>query len=421
MGPEKLLHQRAVEYSTLYVDMNSFFASVEQYYRPELRNRPVAVCAGTADTCTVLAASIEAKRFGVRTGTKVGDAKKMCPNIMCTNGDHKLYRIVHREFMSILHNTTCYVEARGIDEAFMKLPSWSANYGFATKLAKEIKAGLRDKYSEHVLCSIGIAPNIWLAKMAAGCHKPNGLTVISSGSIPKWLNSWHLRDLTGINRRMAMQFGRHNIYRPIDIYNASYGYLRQVWGVNGTKWYLRMRGVEVDQIKPSENKMLGHQITTLPNAPQNQSEITTFCVRIATTLGKRLRRKQLYAHYLGLHILYIDFSYNYLHLKTSRSFYTDGEIISYCKLLLKKLGFTKPVRKISLHFSELTGHFQPDLPLELTNSKLVTASDVSDSVNNRFDGEVLLPASSFFARHIQLDRVGFGGDQVKESYKYNIR
>lgn len=419
MVPEQQLRQRPLAYSTLYVDMNSFFASVEQYYQPRLRGLPVAVCAGTADTCTVLAASIQAKKFGVRTGTKVADAKRMCPDIVCTNGDHQRYRAVHKEFMEILHNTTCYVEARGIDEAFMKLPRWSCSQEFALSLAKEIKSNMLSKYSEHILCSIGIGANIWLAKMAAGCRKPNGLTIIGR-DLPDWLSKWRLTDMVGINRRMARQFVQRDIYTPTDLYNASMLYLRSIWGVNGVKWYLRLRGVEVDRSAPSENKMLGHQITTLPNAPKNIEEITTYCVRIATTLGKRLRNKGLFARYMGLHILYVDFESEYFDLRTTRNFHADSEIITYSKTLLKKLRNIRPVRRISMYLSDLTSHYQPYLPLDVIASKPLTASDISDTINNRFASEVMLPASSFFAKSIRLDRVGFGGDQVKESYKYNL-
>lgn len=421
MQLENLIQQKPLDYSTLYVDMNSFFASVEQYYNPQLRSRPVAVCAGTADSCTVLAASVEAKRLGIRTGTRVGDARKLCPTIVCTNGDHSRYKEVHTQFMEVLHNTICYVEARGIDEAFLKLPSWSRNETQATNLAKQIKKCFYEMYKEHIQCSIGLGANVWQAKMASNCQKPNGYTIITTQDASQWYQNWQLTDLNGVNRRMAKQLAKLGIQSPIDLYNASYWHLKRRLGVNGVKWYLRMRGVEVDVAAPSVNKMIGHQITTLPDAPKTIEQITTYCVRISTTLGSRLRKKELYAHYIGLHVSFINFDSLYFDLRLTRSISSDAEIILYSKMMLKKLRILQPIRRISMVLSNLTSVYQPDLPLNIVNNKQFSASEVSDTINNRFGGEVLLPASSFFARSIRLDRVGFGGDQVKESYKRNIK
>ena len=420
MQLESLIQQKPRDYSTLYVDMNSFFASVEQYYNSQLRGKPVAVCAGIADSCTVLAASVEAKRLGIGTGTRVGDARKLCPTIVCTNGDHSRYKEIHAQFMEVLHNTICYVEARGIDEAFLKLPSWSCSEAQAINLTKQIKRQFYQLYKEHIQCSIGLGANVWQAKMASNCQKPNGFTIITTQDASQWYQKWQLTDLNGVNRRMAKQLAKLGIQSPIALYNASYWLLKRRLGVNGVKWYLRMRGVEVDMTTPSVNKMIGHQITTLPDAPKTIEQITTYCIRISTTLGGRLRKKGLYAHYIGLHVSFIDFESLYFDLRLTRSISSDAEIILYTKLMLKKLRILQPIRRISMVLSNLTSAYQPDLPLNIISNKQFTASEVSDTINNRFGGEVLLPASSFFARSIRLDRVGFGGDQVKESYKRNI-
>jgi DNA polymerase-4 len=323
--------------------------------------------------------------------------------------------------MDVLHNTICYVEARGIDEAFLKLPLWACTQKQVISLSKQIKQQLSQMYKEHIRCSIGVGSNVWQAKMASNCQKPNGYTAITTQNASQWYQKWQLTDLNGVNRRMAKQFALLGIQSPFALYNAPYWLLNRFLGVNGAKWYLRMRGIEVDIAAPSVNKMIGHQITTLPNAPQNIEGVTTYCIRISTTLGKRLRNKSLYARYLGLQVSFIDFQSSYLDLKLSRSISTDAEIMLYSKMLLKKLHIIQPVRRISMVLSDLTSVYQPDLPLDLVNRKQFTASQISDVVNDRFGGEVLLPASSFFARSIQLDRVGFGGDQVKESYKHNIK
>jgi DNA polymerase-4 len=218
----------------IFLDMNSFFASVEQQDRPELRGKPVAVASHIHKNGTVLAASYEAKAFGIKTGTKLNDAKLLCPSITFLETSAYRYKEVHNQFVAILHELCGpEVQVKSIDEAAIFLsPNW---YGseIAHRLASQIKNAFREKLGECIRCSIGIAPNSLLAKLATELQKPDGLIEITLENTVTILSNLKLTDLCGIADRMAAQLERAGITTPLELYQASPDYLRNTFGVWG--------------------------------------------------------------------------------------------------------------------------------------------------------------------------------------------
>lgn len=229
--------------------------------------------------------------MGVHTGTRVVEALRICPDLQVIyDGNHSSYKRVHREIMHILHSTICYVGVRGIDEAYLKVPSYAQTKLQVLALVKAIKDSLNNLYNEHINCSIGVASNIWLAKMAASSQKPNGVVCVLQSDIPSFYYQFGLCDLNGIGHRMAQQLYRADIYSPCELYQSSWGKLSNSFGVNGQKWYLRLRGYEVDALPTKDRKSLGHQVTITGTNITNLAKITTFCIIIADVLAHRLRK-----------------------------------------------------------------------------------------------------------------------------------
>lgn len=222
MNPENLLKNQPIPYSTIFVDMNSFFASVEQFYNPELRGRPVGVSTAPSAGGSIVAASVEAKKYGIKTGTKVAEAQAMCPDIVVVHDSPNSYRDIHRQIMAILHTTPCYVRAKSIDEAYLKVPSYLQSRSGAIQLIAGIKQALNDLYGGHILCSAGVASNIWLAKMGSNNQKPDGLVILTKDRLADFYKSISLLDMTGINFRMARQLYNLNIQNPWQLYNTSW-------------------------------------------------------------------------------------------------------------------------------------------------------------------------------------------------------
>jgi DNA polymerase-4 len=415
MKPEDLLKNQPIEYSTIYIDMNSFFASVEQFYNPDLRGRPVAVSTAPSGGGSIVAASIEAKRTGIKTGTKVSEAYRLCPEVVVVHDSPNSYRKIHREIMDILHATPCYVRAKSIDEAYLKVPSYLQSRKGVEKLIQAIKSELFGLYGNSILCSAGVASNIWLAKMASNSQKPNGKVILNASKLEDFYKTLCLTDLTGINFRMARQLYAVGIQNPYDLYLSSWRFLNKKLGINGGKWYLRLRGFEVDVDKLKANKSISHQITTMPNPPTKLVEITTYVNKIAVNLGKRLRHKELGATGIAIFVAFNNGQYWGNAYKKVAIFRSDYEIIKLSQMLLKKLNFLPDsVRKVSITLFNLSESRQMAIDWGDGMAKYLALSNAIDEINTRYGGGTIMPLRSHNAEHVNLNRVGFAGDLIRE-------
>lgn len=394
--------------------MNSFFASVEQFYRPDLRAKPVAVTTAPSAGGSIVAASIEAKRMGIKTGTKVAEARLMCPNIVIVHDSPNSYRCIHRQIMQILHDTPCYVRAKSIDEAYLKVPSYLQTKEGTLSIVESIKSSLMDFYGEHILCSAGVASNVWLAKMASNSQKPDGLVMLDQSKLTGFYKGLSLVELTGINRRMARRLYDIGIQNPTDLYNTSWKYINNKLGVNGGKWYLRMRGFEVDIGDIKANKSISHQITTMPNPPKTSVELTTYTNKIAVTLGSRLRKKNLAASGVAIYVGFLDGRWQGSAFNNTAFFRSDIEIISLTKTLLKKLTIGSEVRKICITLFGMSISNQLAFDL-FDHQKELSLSLAVDKINSSYGDNTIMPLRSFMASHIALNRVGFAGDLLRET------
>lgn len=414
--PELRLKQQPVPFSTMFIDMDSFFASVEQYYDPKLRGKPVGVATGQSNGASIIAASIEAKRHGVRGGVRVGDARAKCPDLVVVHDSPNSYRAIHRQIMDILQATPCYVRAKSIDEAYLLIPSYMRTRVEVVGLAKAIIQSIYNLYGEHIGCSIGVASNIWLAKMGSNFDKPKGLVVLGQADLEDFYKQLTLLALTGINTRMARRLYAMGIESPHDLYMASAGYLRRNLGVNGEKWYLRVRGFEVDYDPVAANKSISHQITTVPNSPTNTDELMAFINKIGVTLGNRLRTKSLRAQGMFIGLNFMDHSRWGNVAAHTQAFRSDYQINKLARTLLSKLvAVHSPVKKIYMTLFDLSDELQLALPLEPEAIKYENLAEAVDAINDRYGKNTLMPLRSFFAGYADLNRVGFAGDLIRET------
>ena len=414
MKAEQFITIKPGQYSVLYVDMNSFFASVEQFYNPALRRRPVAVSTSPVGG-SIIAASIEAKLYGIKTGTRVGQAIAMCPQLVVVGDRPELYRTAHRQIMKILHSTVCHVQAKSIDEAYLKVPSYMQSRDQVIELVESIKASLHSIYGSSVLCSVGVSHNVWLAKMAGNSQKPNGLVFVSSDDLASFYGGQVLTDFTGISTAMAKRLYQIGIETPLQLYSASWRLLNSKLGVNGGKWYLRMRGFEVDIRADRPNKSIGHQVTTAPSLAGTVGEITTYINKMSTTLGSRLRSKSLAASGLALYIRFDNGEWWASSFKKTSMFRSNSEILALLKMLLEKLTFMpSPASRIGVTLLNLAADRQITMAIAGYDGKNLSLSIAMDEINHRYGPNTIMPLRSHSASHIRLDRVGFAGDIIRE-------
>src|SRR5690348_14964928 len=186
----------------LYLDLNSYFASVEQQLRPELRAKPIAVVPVEADTTCCIAASYEAKRYGIATGTEVREAKRLCPEIIFVLARQEQYAAFHHRVVDAVNTCIPVERILSVDEMACRLTGPQTRHMNALALAREIKTVVRKDVGEMLRSSIGIGPNQLLAKIASDMQKPDGLTLLDADDLPGVLESLQLRDIPGIGPRM---------------------------------------------------------------------------------------------------------------------------------------------------------------------------------------------------------------------------
>lgn len=260
--------------NALYVDFNSYFASVEQLLRPELRGRPVAVLPVVATTTCCIAASYEAKAFGIKTGTRVSEALRLCPELQLIEARAERYVEYHHRLVAVVESCSHVERTFSIDEMVCKLTGSQRSRENALALAQRIKQSIARQIGPEIRCSIGIAPNTFLAKVASDMQKPDGCVVIEAHEIPDKLFSLALRDLNGIGRQMEMRLARQGIRTVRALYGMNRQQLHAAWGsIDGALFYDKLRGVEPPPL-PHDKKSLGHSRVLPPNLRNRQSAVS---------------------------------------------------------------------------------------------------------------------------------------------------
>jgi DNA polymerase-4 len=242
----------------LVIDFNSFFASVEQQEQPDLRARPVVVVPVMTDSTCCIAASYEAKRFGIKTGTRVGDARKSCPNLVLLEARPELYVDYHHRLIAAVDSCLPVTQVLSIDEMSCALRGRWQEPETALKTAREIKRRIAGTVGPCLRSSIGIAPNAFLAKTASDMQKPDGLVLINDGDLPDCLFRLELRDFCGIGASRETRLHACGITTVEQLCRARKETLRRAWnGIEGDRIHALLRGEEVER-PPSQRYTVGH-------------------------------------------------------------------------------------------------------------------------------------------------------------------
>ncbi len=231
----------------LFVDMNAYFASVEQQDDPSLRGKPVAVRACDTDTTCVLACSYEAKRFGIKTGTPIWEARRLCPGLLLRTGRHDRYTEVHHLIVKAIGRHVPVSQVKSIDEMACSLIGAERRPDRVIALAGRVKREIQALAGDYLTCSIGAGPNVLLAKVAGDMQKPDGLTLIEDADLPTKLYQLKLTDFPGIGPRMEVRLHRHGITTVQQLFRLTVTQLSTVWGskVHGERWFWTLRGEDV--------------------------------------------------------------------------------------------------------------------------------------------------------------------------------
>ncbi|MGH9590661.1 MAG: DNA polymerase thumb domain-containing protein [Terracidiphilus sp.] len=292
--------QQAEAMNWLFVDLNSYFASVEQEVRPELRGRPVAVVPMMADTTVCIAASYEAKAFGVRTGTVVADARRMCPEIVLVEGRHELYTEFHHRVVEAVESCVPVTAVLSIDEMACRLMGRERPLLAALELGRKVKARIRERVGIMLRSSVGLATNRYLAKVASDMEKPDGLVALPLDLLPAALRQLELRDLPGVGGRTEKRLNQRGIHTMDDLLALGCAQAGDVWGsVWGERLWHWLQGEDFEMLEADHLKSISHQHVL---APEMRTEEKAWAVahKLLHKAAMRLREANLWASNVGL-------------------------------------------------------------------------------------------------------------------------
>ncbi len=284
----------------LYLDLNSYFASVEQQLDPALRGKAVAVGPERVDSGTIIAASYEAKAFGIKTGMRVGEAKRLCPHLIFTGGDHSRYAEFHERIVAEVWRHIPVTHVCSIDEVACRLLDNENGLERAIDLARRIKAGIRANVGDCLTASVGIAPSRLLAKIAADMQKPDGLTVLQAGDLPDALHPLPLRDIPGIGAKMEARLSARGIRTMADLLAQDPTAAGSAWGsVVGSRLWYALHGADLPE-RPQQSRSIGHSHVLAPQARDADTARET-ARRLLLKAASRLRRAECVARHVTLH------------------------------------------------------------------------------------------------------------------------
>lgn len=393
----------------MHIDLNSCFATVEQQSRPLLRHRPVAVMNRRTEHTAVVTASYEAKAKGVKVGMRYKDALKLAPNLVALESDPAKYRYVYHRLLDIMNDYSAHVTMKSIDEGvidFTQATSLMRDRPLE-EIGREIKQRLRDEVGSYMRCNVGIGTNRFLAKTAAGLHKPDGLDVITHDNLRAVLGGLQLTDLTGIAKHNEHRLNSVGIYTPLEFLDADPVTLRKMVfkSIVGEQWHQRLRGWEVDDVI-HDVKTIGRQyVLEERNLPLHQ--IAKRLHNLCESVGSRLRAQGRVARGVSVYIKTNDRQYWQARHMAQLPFYSDQAIYAQAWSLLSQA--PTGIREIGISCYELSHDTDPQLSLfgdQVARDRAVT--EAVDVINQRFGERTIHSADTLETQRIVKQKIPFG-------------
>jgi len=284
----------------LFVDLNSYFASVEQQDRPDLRGKPVGVVPMLADTTCCIAASYEAKAYGVKTGTIVSDAKRMCPDIIFVEGRHELYVEYHHRIIEAVESCLPVTAVMSIDEMACRLLGRERPLLAALELGRKVKSTIKEKVGPMLRSSVGLATSRYLAKVASDMEKPDGLVALTLDMLPDALRRLALRDLPGIGAQTEKRLNEKGIRTMDDLLELDCEQAGEVWGsVWGQRLWYWLRGEDFEVSETEHLKSISHSHVLAPEM-RTAEKAWAVAHKLLHKAAMRLRSHKLWASSIGL-------------------------------------------------------------------------------------------------------------------------
>jgi len=393
----------------MHIDLNSCFATVEQQARPMLRGKPVAIVNRRTEHTAIVTASYEAKAFGVKVGMKLRDARLLVPDIIALESDPAKYRYVYHRLLAIMQDYSAHVTMKSIDEGVIDFHNTTADIAGRdlVEIGHEIKQRLKDEIGVWMRCNVGISTNRFLAKTAAGLHKPDGLDEINHQNLREVYKSLKLTDLTGIAAHNAARLNAVGIYTPLEFLDADPVTLRRIVfkSIVGEQWHQRLRGWEVDD-RSSDVKRVGRQYV-LDRFDLSFDDILKRLHHLSETVGSRMRGQGKAARGIYVYVRTLERRYWHASFMSSTSFYTDKTIFMLARQLF--VHAPKGIREIGIHCYELQSITRSQVSIfedSIVREQHITST--IDSINTRYGERTIHSADTLGTGIYVRTKIPFG-------------
>ena len=355
------MEQAVLERKIIHVDMDAFFASVEQLDNPDLRNKPIAV-GGGGSRGVVAAASYEARKFGVKSAMSGIIAQRNCPQLIFVKPRFERYKEVSMQIREIFHEYTDLVEPLSLDEAYLDVTLNKKQLFSATKMAEEIRAKIYKRTG--LTASAGISINKLVAKIASDYHKPNGQKTVPPEEVIPFLEALDVRKYHGIGKVTTKKMYALGIYTGKELKEKSLDFLAANFGKSGAYYYNAVRGIHTSPVKPTRiPKSMGAERTFSENLT-SELFLEEKIKAVATELDKRIKRHKASGKTITLKIKYSDFTIQ-TRSKTLPFFISDKSmIVEHAKELLYQERLKNSVRLIGVTISNLNNEKKAAPPKE---------------------------------------------------------
>jgi DNA polymerase IV len=368
----------------MHIDQNAFFASVEQQANPALRGKAIAVI-GSHGRTVITTSSYEARKFGVKTGMAKWEALRVCPQLIFVVGDNKKYTYTSSRIVEMFRDYTPLVEVFSIDEAWLDVTHSLSIFGTPERIAYLLKARIKESFG--ITCSVGIAPNKLLAKLASDMMKPDGLTVIPPENVPRVLERLPVGELCGIGKKMERHLNMMSIYTCGELGRCDVDRLTRKFGIMAKRYKEMGQGIDISPVSPAEEddevKSVGHSMTLRQDVSKRE-DILKYLLQLSEMVGRRARRYGVSGKTITLYVRYSDFYSSFGKQDTFKNHINQSDDIYRAAIsILDTTDLIMPVRQLGIRLTNLAYHSEqmPLFPEERRKSQMVRAMD---SVNNRF-------------------------------------
>jgi DNA polymerase-4 len=393
----------------MHIDLNSCFATVEQQSRPLLRGRPIAVVNRRTENTAIITASYEAKKYGVKVGMRFKEAKLLVPDLIPVETDPPKYRFVYHKMMAMMKDYSPHVTMKSIDEGVIDFKHATEHMQARDlrDIGEEIKQRMKDEIGCAMRCNVGIGTNRFLAKTAAGLHKPDGLDVITGDNLRATLATLELTDLTGIAKRNEHRLNAVGIETPLQFLDASPETLQKMVfkSICGIEWHQRLRGYEVDD-RVFDLKTVGRQYV-LENPRLSREQILQRLHHLAESVGAKLRSQDKVARGVFVYVKTYERKYWHARRMCELPFFSNQAIYSLAQQLF--VAAPGSIREIGVSCYELSDDIDPQLSLFgdriASEKQLVSAID---ELNSRYGDRTIHAADTLGTGMYVKQKIPFG-------------